>query len=332
MRIGWHDQRAATRADESQQVMSAARYIGASEMRLIVLWHKVQPAAGEWHWSEYDAAVERARGFNVQLTLGGIGARPPAWAGGLPQSTPYGVGSWRKLDELAYVRFAAAAARRYGARVKLWSILNEVDLTGYPARRYAALFARVRRAIRRFAGPRARLLWGDFSATAPLSYTNRALAGTGRIRADGFALHPYAGYFRKMQGGLDHLATVQRTIRGWAGRRQRRLATPGDGPLPLYATEYGCSTLEYGERECARQWDRGLTEGARHGLRELVAYQLIPTDVRSWDTSLLRADGSPSMAMRLIAVWPDRARARAILRSRATPRSASTPLRAARAR
>jgi len=49
-------------------------------------------------------------------------------------------------------------------------------------------------------------------------------------------------------------------------------------------------------------------QASRHGLRQLIAYQLIPTDHPSWDTSLLRRDGLPSMAMQLIATWTRGAR------------------------
>jgi len=153
-------------------------------MRLIILWHKVQPAANEWHWEEFDAALDRARGFNVQLVLGGIGARPPAWASG-PRDLKR-EGPWRHLNDRAYVRFVAAAARRYAGRVKLWSILNEVDLTGYPAARYASLYTRSRQAIRRFAGRQARVLWGEFSPHHPIRYTAKALAASrAPVVADG---------------------------------------------------------------------------------------------------------------------------------------------------
>lgn len=262
----------------------------------------MQPAANEWHWEEFDAALDRARGFSLQLVLGGIGARPPAWAGG-GSSRPYGAGSWRNLDDRAYVRFVSAAARRYAGRVRLWSILNESDLTGYPSARYASLYTRSRNAIRRFAGKRSRVLWGEFSPHSPLSYTGRALARTRvRVVADGFAVHPYTGA-HAMQGGLGKLGKLKRSVARMARRKRKRLTTPGGNRLPIYATEYGCSTRHQDERECARQWRNGLRQSSRHGLRQLVAYQLVPTDHPSWDTSLLRWDGSPSMAMSLIAKW-----------------------------
>ncbi len=288
---------------EAPTAFAAARYIGSRDMRLIIVWDRVQPAPGVWNWADYDAAIERARGFNVQLALGGIGARPPAWAGGGAYH-PNGQGSWRHLDELAFVRFVSAAARRYGDRVRLWSILNEADLTGFPAKRYAALFARSRRAIRRFDGPRARVLWGEFSANHPIGYTDKALEAARRpVVADGFALHPYSRPFALLPGGIAHLRQVNEHIARWARGRRARLAVPGGGPLPVYATEYGCLTRGHDEQECALQWEQGLQQATRHGLRQIVAYQMLPTDVGSWDTSIVRSDGAPSLAMQLIASW-----------------------------
>ena len=50
LRVGWQDQRAATLADEAPTAFAAANFIGAREMRLIIVWHKVQPVANEWRW------------------------------------------------------------------------------------------------------------------------------------------------------------------------------------------------------------------------------------------------------------------------------------------
>jgi hypothetical protein len=303
VRVGWQDQRAAILADEAPTAYAAAQFIGADEMRFIVLWHKVQPSPNEWRWGEVDAAVRRARGFNVQLVLGGVGARPPAWAGGGDYGT-VGQGSYRYLDDRAFVRFVKAAARRYGHRVKLWSILNEVEISGYPAERYASLYKRSRRAIRRYAGRRGRVLWGEFSPHAPLQYTRDVLAASrGPVIADGFALHPYSGTHAAREGGLDNLGKAKRRVASWSRGKRRRLVTPGGSPLPIYGTEYGCQTRTNAEAECARQWHDGLEQAARHRLRQLVAYQMIPKYHLTWDTSLLRWDGSPSMAMWLIATW-----------------------------
>jgi len=148
------------------------------------------------------------------------------------------------------------------------------------------------------------VLWGEFSPHSPLSYTRRALVRTrARVVADGFAVHPYTGAHDARQGGFGKLGKLKRSVARLARRKRKRLTTPCGNPLPIYATEYGCSTRHHDERECARQWRNGLTQSSRHGLRQLVAYQLVPTTHPSWDTSLLRWDGSPSSAMRLIATW-----------------------------
>lgn len=287
MTIGFQDQRAAVLTSEAPAAFAAASSIGASSMRLIVLWDRVQPLSStQWDWTQYDAAISAAlaHGFAVQLVLGGVGDNPPAWAGG----------KWRTMNERAFDTFVGQAAQRYAGRVRLWSVLNEADLTGYPPARYAALYSRTRRIIRR-AAPGSRVLWGEFSPHIPVTYTQRALAGHGRVVADGFAIHPYGHEQAPRQGGLSRLGQVARAV-----RKLRRLRTPRGGATPLYATEFGCQTRQQTEHACADLWRTALRYGQRYKVREFVAYQMLPAS-QSWDTSLVRRDGSPSAAMRIIA-------------------------------
>jgi len=110
------------------------------------------------------------------------------------------------------------------------------------------------------------------------------------------------------KGWLNIRGDVKRSVAHLARRKRKSIATRGGHRLPIYGTEYGCATRKHDERECARHWYEGLMQASRHGLRQLIAYQLIPTDHPSWDTSLLRRDGLPSMAMQLIATWTRGAR------------------------
>ena len=300
LRIGWQDQRAAFHADDAHAAYRAARAINARSMRLIVLWDEVQPARGIWRWADYDRAVHgaRAQGFAVHLTLGGVGRNPPAWAaGGAPPHHNGSVEAWSRIDESAYHAFVKAAARRYTTQVKLWSILNEVDISGFPAIRYARLFKVTRNSIRRLA-PGSRVLWGDFAPSRPLSYTRRALAATrDRTEADGFAWHPYPDAVApSTEGWLERTPRVAFHVGSWSRRTSKALTTPNGRALPLYATEFGCHTVDNDEAECARQWGEALSIARGHHLRQLVAYQLLP-GFQSWDTSIVRRDGSPSRAM-----------------------------------
>ena len=300
LRLGWHDQRAALHPETAQEAYRAAHMIAARSMRLIVLWDHVQPDRGTWQWEEYDVAVHnaRAQGFAVHLTLGGVGRNPPAWAAGGAPPDPNGAGiAWSQIDETAYHRFVKAAARRYGRQVKLWSILNEVDISGFPANRYARLFTKMRRSIHRLA-PGTRVLWGDFAPSRPLSYTRHALLHTGgRTVADGFAWHPYPNaVVPSTEGALERTATVSSAVGSWGRRRTKALTTPNGRPLPLYATEFGCHADDNDEAECKLQWIEALSITRRHSLRQLVAYQILP-GWQAWNTALVRRDGSPSEAM-----------------------------------
>lgn len=278
----------------------AARMISARSMRLIVLWDDVQPSRRKWRWESYDRAIRaaRAHGFTVHLTLGGVGRSPPAWAAGGAPADPSGSAlAWSQIDESAFHAFVKAAARRYAHRVKLWNILNEVDISGYPAERYARLFTLTRNSIRRLA-PGSRVLWGDFAPAAPLSYTRAALTGTHRRTvADGFAWHPYPkAIVPRTEGALERTGRLSSRVRSWSRRSRKALTTPGGAALPLYGTEFGCHADNHGEDECERQWISAIAIARRYRLRRLVAYQLLPGS-QSWNTSIVRRDGSPSRAM-----------------------------------
>lgn len=104
------------------------------------------------------------------------------------------------------------------------------------------------------------MLWGEFSANFPISYTNEALAAAGRpVVADGFALHPYAKPFAQLPGGIANLGEVNEQIARWARAKRRRLAAPGGGTLPVYATEYGCLTRASARRSARASGIRGST-------------------------------------------------------------------------
>lgn len=297
LELGFQDQRAVITPD-APTAYAVARAVHARSMRLIVRWADVQPNRGAWHWAAYDDAVDQARahGFRVQLVLGGIGQRPPGWAG-RDNDDPDGLGSWRLMNDRAYLTFVAGAAAHFHGRVQTWSLLNEPDLTGYPAARYARLFVRGRAAIRRWA-PRSRVLWGEFSPWHPISYTVQALQHH-RVTADGFALHPYGtpGATPTSEGEFANLPVVRRLLRARATRHV--LSTRRRAALPIYATEYGCAATS---ADCATMWAKALRGARALRLRQLVIYQLLSDDsgVR-WNTSIAHADGTPRAAMSVLA-------------------------------
>jgi hypothetical protein len=210
-----------------------------------------------------------------------------------------GVYDWAAIDDSTFRGFVQAVARRYGRQVATWSVLNEVDLVGYPARRYSRMFAGSRRIIRR-ESPGARVLFGEFSAVSALSYTRAALAGH-HVVADGFAIHPYPmARSASTQADITRLGTVDKRLAAW--RRSRALRTPGGRAAPMFATEYGCQAQRYTENMCADQWRLGMRVARKYDLRQVVAYQMLASGRSAgWDTGLVRENGSPRLALAAVA-------------------------------
>ena len=294
-------------------------------IRMNVAWARV--ADGDW--SAYDAAVDRAlaRGRQVQMTLTG-----PAPAG----ATAGGEEGYRRPDPVAYGRFVAAAAERFRGRVARFSVWNEPNWHTFlrPARtatsQYRELYLAGEAAIRA-AAPEAEVLIGELApmgkagaSMSPLTFLRRltcsrrswaASARCPRLRADGFALHPYtlrqgpdfrgpgrddvtSGSLGRLSGALTRLA------------RRGALRTPAGRAPGLYLTEWGyhARSRAVPEPRRSRFIRRGLTRMARHpGVRQIVWYQLAAPPPRNgrlvWDTALIDREGRERRAFKTVRAW-----------------------------
>jgi hypothetical protein len=206
--------------------------LGAMAIRIQLSWSLVAPDADAktapsfnatdpdaypaGAWARYDAAIDgaRARGLKVYVTLTGPA---PRWA------------TASKRDQLtrpsasAFGKFAAAAGRRYGAKVSWWSIWNEPNLGKllkpiYKGRRgrhlaspaiYRQLYLQAYQNLRAVHVHRP-ILIGELAprgnsmrangtvppiaflrATLCLDRRYRKARSCGRIATQGFAIHPY---------------------------------------------------------------------------------------------------------------------------------------------
>jgi hypothetical protein len=276
---------------DPQQVFDRGKQLGASVVRMMVPWGQVETARGRYDWAKLDAAVRgaRARGFRVQLTLGGTPTPPPAWRGTLARPSVGG-----------FARFARQAAGRYRGRVAEYGLYNEPDWSKVPPALYRRLYQAGRRAVRA-RDPHARVLFGELSGARPIEYTCLALR-RGPVRSEGFAWHPYqwtrppaqAGGRREVIG-IGKAAVLARFL-----KTTRLLATVRGKPLGMYGTEFGYLTrgkYKLSPRRAARWWPQALRQARRTGMRELIAYQMVAAvDDWRWDSSLLDADGQPRPA------------------------------------
>jgi hypothetical protein len=308
----------------------ALRELGVTRLRINVAWHRATgPQAYDLtHW---DPVVDEARahGLRIQLTL--TGPAPPS------ATADHRTGNMRP-DDGRFAEFAAATAFHFRGRVDRYSIWNEPNWGRYltPRASAPALYRRLFRAAYsaiKGTDPSARVLFGELApygrpdhAVSPLPFLRHTLCGVRahryssrcfRLRADGFALHPYSLRWPPDYPG----PTRDDVTTGSLGRitrplsrlsRMRVLATRRGKPLPLFLTEYGYPA--HGRAVPAHLQAPYLRGGwalaaANPWVRQMTHYQLLPDPSSVWDTSLLTLDGSPRPAYLALRDWLARARA-----------------------
>ena len=171
-----------------------------------------------------------------------------------------------------------------------YTVINEPDLSGMKPCVYYKRWM----ASRRYLGTK--LLWGDFSSHAPLTYTQRA-AQCGRLpKSVGFALHPYCtrdplGYSKPggdLEGCIDQLGFMKRWLKRNVGLR-----------VQWWLTEFGYRNDDVPDSEAAWLWPRAERQAEKHGAVVLIAYT---SQGSTWDTrpgpvawcSLTRGRACPS--------------------------------------
>jgi hypothetical protein len=248
-----------------------SRGIGVTRIRVNLLWAYTMPSSQynarrkpstiNYDFTGYDALIDRAaqNGVRVHLSLTGPA---PRWANARRAAPKR---AWYKPNAREFGRWAAVAAEHFAGRVDRYSIWNEPNwktwlgpLGSAPAL-YRSLYSRGYAAIKQ-ADPRAKVLIGETApfgqrgrSTSPLAFLRKVTCVNSkyrrarrctRLRADGYAHHPYD--FRHAPNyifpGADNvtIGTLSRLTRA-LDRLSRAgvLRKNGGGRMPLYLTEYG---------------------------------------------------------------------------------------------
>jgi len=297
------------------RALDNARKLGAKRIRVNVQWARLMPIGATsrkaprspyYDFSQLDALQSAAakRHIKLQFTLAGPA---PAWATKNHHVGPY----WPSAGR--YAQFVRAVATHFKGRVDRYSIWNEPNWdtwlapAGHAAGIYRDLYKRGYAAIKS-ADPRAEVLIGELApqggghAIAPLKFL-RLLTAKGRLKADGFAIHPYQltsaptnRYARPDDvtiGTLDRLTRALNTL-----AHRRKLTRPNGRHLNLYLTEFGY--LSRGSRaQSARTRARWLVAAYRIARRnprvkQLLQYQLVdkPKHI-AWHSAVMSRGGRP---------------------------------------
>ena len=245
-----------------------ARALGVTRLRVNVNWafalprsqhrSKTKPARVNYNFSTIDSAIDSAaaHGIRVHVSLTGPA---PAWAAGNRRVGGY------KPNQVEFVNFVTAAAQHFRGRVDRYSIWNEPNWRTWlsplksAAAQYRGLYARGYAAIKA-ADPGAKVLIGETApyarrglSTAPLAFMRsvaclnrnyRRVRKCAKLRADGYAHHPYdfthsprfkfPGADNVTMGSLSRLTRALARI-----SRSGQVRKNGVGQLPIHLTEFG---------------------------------------------------------------------------------------------
>lgn len=325
---------------DRMRALALARSLGVTRLRVNANWaflmphdqaySPTKPATVAYTFTQIDSAIDAAAAYGIRVHLSLTGPAP-AWA-----TSDHRVGPVRP-SATEFAQFAAAAARHFRGRVDRYSIWNEPNwrtwlgpLNSSPAL-YRALYLAGYRAIKAQDG-RAQVLIGE---TAPYAQRGRAIAPIkflravtcvnaryrrvrrcSRLRADGYAHHPYdfthSARFRfpgrdnatmatlsNLTGALDRLSRAG-VLRPTRGRR-----------MPVYLTEYGY--FASGSRHLPwrravtylkQGWDLALRNSrVRSQLQYLLVSPPPGSPYRFFDLGLISVNGSRHPTYNALRSW-----------------------------
>lgn len=272
---------------------------GAKNLRVNAIWGQLRKG-GTYDWSQMDQLVNdaRSRGLAPQLTILGT----PRYMTTGDQTL-----SWQHANPGLAGAFARDVATHFAGRVNRYSAWNEPNLQTFLAdrspKRYRQIYQAMRAGIRQ-ASPQSQVLLGELmpgnsgstNAQDPAmaaNFLHRVFAaGDKPLRAEGLALHAYGwgGQAPGLHGGPDtylginQLGNAQDLLAQAKARGQ--LQTVTGGQVPLYLTEFGYQHRDVpNEAARARLFAAGYAAARKAGARELLSYQVTPSQAGSWDTS-----------------------------------------------
>jgi len=225
----WHAPTVAARA--------GVRWWRLHDLSAYTQWAVAEPAQDRFTW--YDAMVDglRSRGLSIL----GVFARTPAWAGQDPGGTRTDPSAWppaRMADVSDYVR---QVATHYRGRIDAYELWNEpwarASWAGTPEK-YVEVAKTMARAARE-ADPAARLVGGSFYAPRP-EFTDRVLGRSFLPIVDAISHHHYTEpqAVTYSYGGKDEVTQWRQSLRG-------KLDVAGGAKVEIWNTEGGTASPSF---------------------------------------------------------------------------------------
>jgi len=310
-----------------------AKELRATRLRVNVLWASVvgrkaakarsKPRKVRYDFTAYDQIVVAARNSGIEVQMA-LTAPAPAWATGNGKVGPY------RPKAKYFAEFVRATVNHFGPL--RYSLINEPNHTGWLAplksqvSLYRSLYKAGYSAVKK-ASPGASVLIGETApyasnkrtAQPPLKFM-RAVARGQKLKADGYAHHPYEythapdyqfpgadnvtiGTLGRLTSALDKLAA------------NGSLRTPAGRPLDVYLTEFGYMRAGRYRLSDAKRGDYlkrafGIAQ-ANPRVRQMLHFLLVEPakKYRFFDTSIVSRKGKPSSAFNILAGWAQGAQA-----------------------
>ena len=280
---------------------------------------KKQPGHRHYDFAAYDAlyVAARKRHIKLQLTISGPA---PRWATGNRKK----VGNYKiKLDPFEH--YVRAVIKHFRHKVDRYSVWNEPNFRTWNeplkgnAERYRKMYSVAWKTIQKY-DKHARVFIGETSpygkqgdSTSPIKFLRRVAKG-GKLRADGYAHHPYdykhGPRWPKTpdaNAAINNLGNLTDALDNLA--KQKRLVTRHGKPLDLYLTEFGyMASGPY--RKPASTRAKFLPEAFQIALnnprvKEMTQYLLAPPPPfgNDFDTSIVTKKGKPTKVFKALESW-----------------------------
>jgi hypothetical protein len=218
--------------------LDAVATTGASWLRVLVDWNRIEPVRGQYDWSHLDAIVAAAQQHHLKV-LGVIAYAAP-WA--RPAGTYF---TAFPVDPADFAHFSATVVTRYADRISHWQLWNEPNLpifsgfTSSNGGRYAELLKAAYPAIKAVQ-PNSTVVAAGLSRKvgddSPPAFLDQMYDAGVRGFFDAAAAHPYV-FPDGLSADPDN---------GWSdvGRLHDVMVAHGDGQMKIWLTEFGAPTAD----------------------------------------------------------------------------------------
>jgi polysaccharide biosynthesis protein PslG len=249
------------------RVLNTLRANGATSVRIDVSWRMLQPQSSGAYSAYGRSVVDRAirmaasRGLTPMVTLW----MAPKWANAsaderVPPTSAAGLAGLRRV--------AADLARWYHGIVSGWEVWNEPNSDDFMRGASPSTYAKVLSAAHagfKQGDPASIVVFGG-TMFVDTAWVAKALAAGAAGKYDVMGVHPYQGIADEppdrpddgTRGHMTHVPVLRRVM-----------ARYGDGPKPVWFTEFGWSA--HPTRKGAANWQRGVSpnQAARYLARTL---------------------------------------------------------------